>query len=144
VCARPKEMVVARSMLDHIFSDLLLPPSDHNTYSLGRIGVHNVVIACPPKGDITTSAARVTTQMSSTFTSIRFCLMVGIGGSVPSRSHDIRLGDVTVSMPTDQHGGVIQRDFGKTTKGDRFERTGALNGPPTVPYDIARQIRSNA
>jgi nucleoside phosphorylase len=133
VCALSKEMTAARSMLDDEHSDLPLPSSDHNTYCLGCIGIHNVVIACLPKGEIgTTSAATVATQMSSTFTSIRFGLMVGVGGGVPSKSNDIRLGDVVVSTPTDQHGGVIQWDFGKTTKGGRFERTGALNRPPAV------------
>jgi nucleoside phosphorylase len=108
VCALPKEMTAARSMLDEEHRDLSQPLSDHNTYSLGRIGLHNVVIACLPKGDIgTISAATVSTRMSSIFTSIRFGLMVGIGGGVPSKKHDIRLGDVVVSTPTDQHGGVI-------------------------------------
>ena len=40
--------------------------------------------------------------------------MVGIGGGVPKL---VRLGDVVVSVPTDEFGGVIQWDFGKTHKG---------------------------
>jgi nucleoside phosphorylase len=56
------------------------------------------------------SAAAVATRMTSRFTSIRFGLMVGIGGGVPSAA-DIRLGDVVVSHPYLQHGGVVQYDF---------------------------------
>jgi nucleoside phosphorylase len=130
-------------MLDESHRDLPQPLSDHNTYMLGRIGLHNVVIACLPKGEIgTTSAARVATRMSSTFTSIRFGLMVGIGGGVPSEKHDVRLGDVVVSTATGQHGGVVQWDFGKTTKGGHFERTGALNRRPTVLMTALSKLES--
>jgi nucleoside phosphorylase len=67
-----------------------------------------VVIAGLPFGVMgVTSAARVAEQMRPTFTSIRFGLMVGIGGGVPSEEHDIRLGDVVVSKPGDTSGGVI-------------------------------------
>lgn len=133
VCALPKEMTAARAMFDEIHGDLDLPSVDHNSYILGRIGGHNVVVACLPKGEIgTSSAATVATRMSSTFKSIRFGLMVGIGGGVPSKVHDVRLGDVVVSMPTNQNGGVVQWDFGKATKDGKFLRTGQLNRPPTV------------
>lgn len=70
-------------------------------------------------------------QSQSRFTNIKFGLMVGIGGGVPSVELDIRLGDVVVSHPYQQHGGVVQYDFGKTmTKGHM--RTGWLNAPPPV------------
>jgi nucleoside phosphorylase len=133
MCALPIEMTAARAMLDEIHPSHSPPLSDHNTYVLGRIGKHNIVIACLPKGETgNNSAATVATRMASTFSSIRFGLMVGIGGGVPSKTHDIRLGDVVVSTPSGQHGGVVQWDFGKTTKGGRFERTGTLNRPPAV------------
>jgi nucleoside phosphorylase len=54
-----------------------------------------------------TSAARAAEQMSWTFRVLRFGLMVGIGGGVPSAEDDVRLGDVVVSMPTGSTGGVI-------------------------------------
>ena len=115
VCALPLEMAVAKAMLDEIHSDLPTSSSDQNTYVLGRIRAHNVVIACLPSGVYgTTSAAAVAIQMLSTFRSIRFGLMVGIGGGVPSKDSDIRLGDVVVSKPTGDFGGVVQYDFGKT------------------------------
>jgi hypothetical protein len=55
-------------------------------------------------------------HMLSSFPSIRFGLMVGIGGGAPKLpDRDIRLGDVVVSMPTGTYGGVIQYDYGKKT-----------------------------
>ena len=88
--------------------------NDQNTYVLGRICAHNVVIACLPSGVYgTTSAATVANQLLFTFQSIRFGLMVGIGGGAPSKGVDIRLGDVVVSKPTGDFGGVVPYDFGK-------------------------------
>jgi nucleoside phosphorylase len=40
-------------------------------------------------------------QLLSSFRSIWFSLMVGIGGGVPSSKADIRLGDIVVSQPAD-------------------------------------------
>jgi hypothetical protein len=52
--------------------------------------------------------------MLNTFHNIRIGLMLGIGGGVPSKSHDIRLDDVVVSAPRGGEGGVFQYDFGKS------------------------------
>lgn len=57
--------------------------------------------------------------------------MVGIGGGVLS-PNDIRLGDVVVSKPDGQNGGVVQHDMGKAGLDKQFVRTGHLNGPPPV------------
>jgi nucleoside phosphorylase len=100
-------------------------------------------MACLPKGlPGTTSAATVAIQMKSAFPSIRFGLMVGIGGGVPSASFDIRLGDVVVSQPHMGHGGVVQYDFGKT-RPNEFERTGFLNSPPTVLLNTISVVHAN-
>ena len=126
-------MAAARGMLDEPHDTLPSRPQDNNNYSFGRIGDHNVVIACLPSGVTgTISAARVATQMLSTFAGLRFGLMVGVGGGVPSEEHDIRLGDVVVSKPTGTFGGVIQYDFGKTIQEGKFNRTSSLNKPPEV------------
>jgi nucleoside phosphorylase len=133
ICALPTEMAVAQGMLDERHDTLPSLPLDNNHYTFGRISDHNVVIACLPSGTTgTISAATVATQMLSAFTGLRFGLMVGIGGGVPSEEHDIRLGDVVVSKPTGTFGGVIQYDFGKTVQDGKFTRTGSLNKPPDV------------
>lgn len=133
VCALPLEMAAAKATLDDLHADLPTHPNDCNTYTLGSIGGHNVVIVCLPLGVYgTTSAATVATQMLSTFGSVKFGLMVGIGGGVPSEDADIRLGDIVVSKPTRDSGGVVQYDFGKTIGQGHFQRTGMLNKPPQV------------
>jgi len=130
VCALPKEQTAATAMLDQRHSDLLKPLNDPNTYTLGSVGKHNIVIACLPKGKVGTNlAATVAAWMISTFPSIKFGLMVGIGGSIPPK---VRLGDVVVSTPIGQFPGVVQWDFGKAKQGGNFERTGALNNPPSA------------
>lgn len=119
---------------------------DHNVYTLGSVSGHHVVIACLPSGVYgTTSAAIVLDQMLPTFPSLRFGLMVGIGGGVPSRKTDIRLGDVVVSVPTSAStfGGVIQYDYGKTLYDGSFQQTGSLNKPPRYLLTAISQMRSD-
>jgi ankyrin repeat domain-containing protein 50 len=69
--------------------------------------------------------------------------MVGIGGGVSSAKSDIRLGDVVISQPHMQHGGVAQYDFGKTGASGHFTRTGFLNAPPTVLLNALSKFQSN-
>lgn len=71
-------------------------------------------------------------QLLSSLHSIRFGLMVGIGGGVPNRNSDIRLGDFVVSKPMNSHGGVVQYDYGKALNGGDFQWTGMLNRPPQI------------
>ncbi|KAH3139838.1 hypothetical protein LV164_003323 [Aspergillus fumigatus] len=97
------------------------------------MGGKNVVIASLPYGVYgTTSATSVVTQMRLTFPFLRLGLVVGIGGGVPNRNTDIRLGDVVVSVPNETSGGVIQYDYGKTCLEGSLQRTGALNKPPQI------------
>lgn len=96
-------------MLDEQHEQLPTKENDDNTYTLGRVGMHNVVIA-RPAGYGTNSAANTATNMVRTFQNLRFVLMVGIGGGAPgppvpedSQEEDIRLGDVVVGFPKDSH-----------------------------------------
>lgn len=143
ICALPVELATARGMFNETHSQLQQDPRDNNSYALGRIGVHNVVLACLPCG-VTglTSAARVASDMLYSFQGLRVGLMVGIGGGVPSQEHDIRLGDVVVSKPTGTSGGVIQYDFGKTVQEGRFRRTGSLDRPPDVLLTALSNLES--
>src|SRR5437764_14208382 len=52
ICALQKEQTAATAMLDQKHEDLPNPENDHNTYALGRVGKHNIVIACLPKGEV--------------------------------------------------------------------------------------------
>lgn len=111
VCALPKEQTAAIAMLDQRHASQPQKPNDHNTYTLGSIGKHNIVVDCLPKGKIgVVSATTVATQMINTFPSIKFGLMVGIGGGI---SLKVRLGDIVVGTPIGAYPGVVQWDFGK-------------------------------
>jgi nucleoside phosphorylase len=143
VCALPIELAAAMKMLDEEHQDLPRDDNDTNLYTLGRIGQHNIVIACLPAGQMgTNSAAAVAVKMNSKFNQIRFGLMVGIGGGVPSAESDIRLGDVVISQPHMQHGGVVQYDFGKTGPSG-FTRTSFLSPPPATLLNALSKLRAN-
>ncbi|KAL2848906.1 hypothetical protein BJY01DRAFT_246130 [Aspergillus pseudoustus] len=143
VCALSLELTAAKAMLDETHSNPRQPPSDPNRYTVGEISGHNVVIAPLPAGVYgTTSASFVTASLLSTFPFIRFVLLVGIGGGVPSQRVDIRLGDVVVSKPIGAHGGVIQYDYGKTVRDGHLQRTGSLNKPPPALLTALAELQS--
>jgi len=89
----------------------------------------------------TNSAADIAIQMKSSYPSIRFGLMVGIGGGVPGKA-DIRLGDVVISSPLQGNGGVVQYDFGTTTPTE-FKSKGFLNAPPKLLLNAVSILESN-
>ncbi|RKK23692.1 hypothetical protein BFJ66_g17403 [Fusarium oxysporum f. sp. cepae] len=134
ICALQEEFEATCRMLDEEFGgpetgDI----NDNNTYVFGRIHEHNVVIGCLPDGRYGIgSAAVVSRDMVRSFPSLKFALMVGIGGGAPTPDRDIRLGDVVVSVPQGKLGGVVQYDFGKRLPDGRFQLTGQMNSPPEV------------
>jgi nucleoside phosphorylase len=140
VCALPIELAAAAEMLDETHDHPSSSTNEDNLYTLGRVGEHNVIITCLPHMG-TNQAADVAARMDTAFPSIRVRLMVGIGGGVPSRRADIRLGDVVVSKPENQHGGVVQYDSGKRTLSG-FQRTGFLNAPPKLLQNAIAQLRA--
>lgn len=144
VCALPIELAAAQEILDEEHEGLPVHDLDPNRYTLGRIGSHNVVLACLPAGQVGIGpAAASAVRMISKFKSIHFGLVVGVGGGVPSAETDIRLGDVVVSQPFKQHSGVVQYDSGKTGRGGHITRTGSLNAPPTILLNAVSQLRAN-
>lgn len=143
ICALPKEMAAAKAMLDETHPPLSQDPSDQNNYALGRIGLHNVAIACLPTKIIgTISAARVSSHMLYTFKSLRFGLLVGVGGGVPG-SKDLRLGDVVVAEAHESTESVIQYDFGKTIQHGEFFRTGSLNRSPDILLTAISRLKAD-
>ena len=144
ICALSTELVAAREFLD----DEHDPPKctsqhDNNTYILGRMGKHQVVIAALPDAEYgTNAAANVARDMLHSFPNVRIGLMIGIGGGAPSTRNDIRLGDIVVSSANGKHGGVFQYDFGKTTQEQNFVQTGILNRPPTLLRTAVTTIKT--
>jgi nucleoside phosphorylase len=144
ICATPIELAIATEMLDEEYNLPSQCPGDDNIYTLGRIGDHHVAIACLPAGQRGNGAAAVVaSQMWSSFKHLRFGLLVGIGGGVPSTERDLRLGDVVVSQPDNQLGGVVQYDLGKRGADGRFLRTGSLNAPPAVLLAALQKLKAN-
>ncbi|KGO53939.1 hypothetical protein PEX1_041120 [Penicillium expansum] len=146
ICALPIEAAAAQEMLDERFGRLDdQDMTDLNTYILGRIGKHNVVIACLPGGTYgTTSAATVAINMVQTFSnSLRIGLIIGTGGGLPSAAHDIRLGDIVISYPQGICGGVLQYDMGRAGVGSHFHQTASLNTPPTVLLKAVDMMRAS-
>ncbi|KAJ5337410.1 uncharacterized protein N7506_005432 [Penicillium brevicompactum] len=126
ICALYIEMAAAQAMLDESHEILPTHADDRNTYVLGDIYRHNVVIACLPDGQYgTNNAAILMTNMKRTFPQIRACLMVGISGGVPSKA-DVRLGDIVVGTR------VMQYDLGKAFRDGELQRTAI----PRIPHQL--------
>ncbi|KAF3291492.1 hypothetical protein TWF970_000705 [Orbilia oligospora] len=143
VCAIAIELAAVKALLDEEYDPLPMHYTETNVYAFGRMGKHNIVIACLPAGKYgTVSAATVASEMRWHFPDIRFYLMVGVGGGVPSEANDIRLGDVVVSLPTGISGGVIQYEFGKTVSEGKFQYAGSLNAPPPLLLNALTHIRA--
>ena len=114
-----------RALFDLSHPDLKKDDNDPNCYCLGQIKGFNVVAAGLPHDDYgTNSATNVASHLIRTFPRVKFCLLVGIGGVVPSATKDIRLGDIVVGT------GVIQADMGKLVSNSAFQRTGEKQKPP--------------
>ncbi|CAD0032314.1 unnamed protein product, partial [Aureobasidium pullulans] len=140
ICALFEEKAAIVMMLDEKHELLEQKSGDKNSYTLGKIGQHNVVIACLPGGHQgKAAAATVAVHMMHSF-DIKLGLMVGIGGGVPSRTLDIRLGDVVVSIPEGTHGGVVQYDLGKLEL-DGLHRKGHLDKPPKALLSAITSLR---
>ncbi|THW92622.1 Pfs, NACHT and ankyrin domain protein [Aureobasidium pullulans] len=157
IAALPKELSAAIAMFDEQHDkplDFEKHASDSNSYHCGRIGNHNVVVACLPHGIYgTTSAATTASSMLFSFPNVKVGLMVGIGAAIPSDANDIRLGDVVVSLPHGRSGGVIQYDLGKNhvetaSESDHvlhvFERRGTLNTPPQALLNATGSLEARA
>jgi nucleoside phosphorylase len=139
ICAITKELEASAYMFDveYDMSDgrhnIKLNRKDTNSYRIGKIKNHNVVMVCIPHGSYgIASAAIVAGNMSLTFKCLTTRIMVGIAAGIPKGegTNDVRLGDVVISSPNNNYrsGGVENYEYGKMeTSGHR--RTGTLPSP---------------
>ncbi|KAL2815046.1 hypothetical protein BDW59DRAFT_166960 [Aspergillus cavernicola] len=116
ICPLYLEAAPLEALLNEVYSSTAR--SDTNSYTLGRIGEHNNVIATMP-GTGTNKAALVAPQLLSDFKAIKYWFLVGIGGGVPSEEDDIRLGDIVVGLSKGSLSGVVE------FKGERFIQRGS-------------------
>ena len=147
ICALPDpEWQASRLLIDEEHDDPDLGVDTHASYAFGSVNGHNVVMGCLPDTLMGIgAAASVASAMKTTFRCLKFALLVGIGGGVPSATNDIRLGDVVVSRPDRDrsHGGVKQYDFGKAVQDGKFHHTGMLNMPPEILLSALGKVRSS-
>ncbi|KAH7129073.1 hypothetical protein EDB81DRAFT_888840 [Dactylonectria macrodidyma] len=143
ICALPKELMAVRALFDCSYSYPRVP-EDSNSYVFGHLGGYNVVAACLPYGEYgTNSAATVATHLNRSFPWLQFCLLVGIGGGIPSRNNDIRLGDVVVGLSSGPGPGVIQYNAGKVYDGRLEPTKQLLDGPPRGVRKVISNLESN-
>ncbi|KAG9251960.1 nucleoside phosphorylase domain-containing protein [Emericellopsis atlantica] len=142
ICAMSFEMSAIRYMLDNEHEMRPIEDVDSTIYTLGDVHGLNIVLGCLSGQQGKGAAAVVAANMSRTFPHIKWRLLVGIGGGVPSDKHDIRLGDVVVSMPEGQHGGVVQYDLGKSS-GAGFQLKGFLQLPPALLRSAVERMESD-
>ena len=144
ICALPIETAAAMAMLDNTHQELPVSKNDKNSYTLGNIGAHNIVVVGLPAGVYgTTPAAIAATHLTDTFQLIQFSFMVGVGGGMPNIKPDIRLGDIVVSQPTEDIGGVVQYDRGRRLHRGHLNRTGSLNKPPEVLLKAMNKLQAS-
>ncbi|KAE8349659.1 nucleoside phosphorylase domain-containing protein [Aspergillus coremiiformis] len=102
ICANRKaEYMVALAMLDELHSNPLQVLGNVNTYMLGELHGHNVVVCYPKDPDQVVPTPFHARMMLEEFKTIQHVLLVGIGQGVPMQNNedtDIRLGDVVIAI----------------------------------------------
>ncbi|KAH7010350.1 nucleoside phosphorylase domain-containing protein [Ilyonectria destructans] len=116
ICALPLEADAMTLLFDDSWDEDNSPygqaSQDTNTYTTGRIGLHNVVLVILENMG-TSSAAAATVNLRSSYNNIELALLVGICGGVPRiAGEDVFLGDVVLSKT------IIQYDYGRQYPGN--------------------------
>ncbi|KAI8649063.1 PNP-UDP-1 domain-containing protein [Fusarium keratoplasticum] len=112
---------------------------DHNTYTTGRIGKHNVVVTLLGMGKTNSTSAAANLRLS--YPNVKLAVLVGICGGIPFIGEEqVRLGDVLISKT------VFQHDFGTQTK-DQFIRKStpeaSLGRPPKNILNLLANIETD-
>ena len=110
---------------------------DENSYIFGRIGGHNIVVACmPPQITGNLSAQKLVQPLRRSFPKMILHLFVGIGGGIPHNppsrdsNEDIHLGDIVIGW-AEQSGipAVVQYDHVRQKIGQETELLSMLDKP---------------
>ncbi|KAI0410230.1 purine and uridine phosphorylase [Xylaria grammica] len=111
ICALPLEYDAATLQFDEFWDEdgeqYGRAPGDTNTYTTGRIGNYNVVLALLPNMGKAASAGAAASFRSS-YSRLKLAFLVGVCGGVPGTgANGAHLGDVVISKT------VLQFDFGR-------------------------------
>jgi nucleoside phosphorylase len=140
VCALPIEFNAVSLLVDQFWDEegdvYGRAVGDENTYTTGRIGKFNVVLALLPNmGKI--SAAGSAASLRASFPRLRLVMLTGICGGVPRPGTDeeLLLGDVVISKT------VLQYDHGRLYP-DRFAMKDTLEDAVGRPTKNIRNLVS--
>lgn len=139
-CPRGVEFTCVKAMLDEIHPT----KHDKHSYTQGEICGHNIVIAILPKAGAS-SVATVVTELLNDFPSIRFFLLIGIGGGVSCQKgiYGIRLGDVVVSKPAGSFDGAVEYNLGAFPTDPGLERKRLLGKHSLLLHSIVDNLTAH-
>ncbi|KAJ3469555.1 hypothetical protein MRS44_003620 [Fusarium solani] len=137
ICALPLEYDAVSYIFDEFWDQdgdrYGRAPNDPNTYTTGRIGNFNVVLALLSRMG-KTNAASTAASIAMSFSGLRMALLVGVCGAAPrNKDEEILLGDVVISSR------VIEYDFGRQYP-DRFVRKDTLEDSHGRPNKDIRSL----
>ncbi|RYP06778.1 hypothetical protein DL765_009366 [Monosporascus sp. GIB2] len=119
-------------------------PKDNTLYHVGRVGRHRVVmVVCPRIG--THPAAAVLADMRRSFPNISHVLVVGIAGGMPYYGPDMQqivLGDVVVSCPRGNEGGVVHYEFSAWEGINELNPSGHMLHPSDLLLTAVNNLRA--
>jgi nucleoside phosphorylase len=121
----------------------VLDPNFLGNFTFGSIKNHHVMIASTmAPGCQRVPAARLAALLEDKMHTYSIVLGTA-GGTFDKLSKDIRLGDVVISKPKGQHGGVVEWDVGTEQEDGSFKRTGFLDRVPTRLSSLRSKLRSD-
>ncbi len=117
ICALPLEYDTVALLFDEFWDEdgeqYGRAPGDTNTYTTGRIGKYDIVLALLPNMG-KAAAAGSAASFRSSYGNLKLAFLVGICGAIPRIGDDeVLLGDVVISKS------LIQYDFGRQYQ-DKF------------------------
>ncbi|KAF4556961.1 Hypothetical protein D9617_1g088430 [Elsinoe fawcettii] len=118
-----KELNAVRAMFDEHYRGVERGPEMATPIDLAALGLTRSLSLC-----------------LSLQAKLKFALLVGIGGGVPSAG--VRLGDVVLGLARDKPG-VIQYDYGKAIHGQGLVATGDPNKAPAIIVQAVKSLDSD-
>ena len=137
ICVHVKQQTAAIMMLDERHPDIDKKSNDPITYTLGSMGLHNVVIGCLPLDwGGSDAAATIAVWMTNTFPCIKLCLIVGLGSGIPNK---VRLGDVVVGIPHNGSASVVE---GQMDGSKGCKRAAEMGHPPSILLSALTKLKT--
>ena len=146
ICPLAVEGQAALLMLDEFYDEI--PQRKHGQslqYIMGRMCDQDIVIVRFPEGEVGIGVSgSVIGEMTQYLPSLELVFLVGLGAGLPSESkkRDIRLGDVAVAVPGDDHSGIIHYTLQKIMDGGETKVKGFTNATSKVLRSAVGRIRT--